>query len=73
MKFLNSTFDRRDGSSNSKAYGSFCKMYIFGPILVAKLEASSNVLAAGCAEDVATSTTVLGRRVFVLKLPKPYS
>jgi hypothetical protein len=50
----------------------FCKRYIFGSISVAKLEASSNVLVAGCAKGVDTSTIVLGWREFVLKQPKLY-
>jgi hypothetical protein len=35
-------------------------------------EASSNVLVVGFAKGVDISTTVLGRRDFVLKLPKHY-
>jgi hypothetical protein len=50
----------------------FVKHIFFGPISVAKLEALSNVLVAGCAKGVETRTIELGGRGFVLKLPKPY-
>jgi hypothetical protein len=40
MKLENSTSDPQDGSRNAKTYGSFRKIYIFGLILVATLEAS---------------------------------
>jgi hypothetical protein len=47
-------------------------MYFFSPISIAKLEVSSNVLVAGCAKGVDTTTIELGVRDFVLKLQKPY-
>lgn len=72
MKLRNSTLDTQDGSSSALTTVFFVKHIFFGPISVAKLEASSNVLVAGCAKCVYTSTNELGGRDFVLKLPKPY-
>jgi hypothetical protein len=48
------------------------KHIFLGPIAVAKMEASSNVLVAGCANGADTSTIVQGRRDFVLKVSKHY-
>jgi len=60
-------------SSNALPTVGFVKHIFYGPISVAKLEVSSNILVAGRAKGVDTSTIELGGWDFVLKPPKPYS
>jgi hypothetical protein len=71
MKLWNSTLDARDGRSNALPTVAFVK-HIFWPNFSSQTEASSNVLVAGCAKGVDSSTIELGGRNFVLTLPKLY-